>query len=365
MLHDTIAPDGAGVKGEAAMRVGVIGGGAVGLGSAALLRQMGHQPMLWSPGLSAQPGPAVLHSEGAITGMFDVHVADTAEAAADDASAVLVCLPAWAHRAAFDALAPVLGAGQAVIISSHASLGGLYLRRIVKPGVTVAAWGTTAVTGRRTGPLSCALSNVRTRADIAAIPATDGAAALHLCQALFGDRFTPRAGLLAIQLSNVNPQNHLAMLLCNLTRAERGEAWGNYWGITPAVARLMEALDAERLALAAACGVEVRTLHEHFHWSFGVPMGPMAEMAAAVDARSPGVRGPASLDTRYISEDLPYGIAVTEALAGIAGVPAPLHSAGVWMFNALCGQDFRAANTLLPAMGLDGTDLAALRAAMA
>ena len=347
------------------MRVGVIGGGAVGLGSAALLCQMGHQPVLWSPSLSTQPGPAVLRSEGAIDGAFEVDLSASVQAAAEDAAAVLICLPAWAHRRAFDALAPVLAPGQAVIISSHASMGGLYLRRAVREGVAIAAWGTTAVTGRRTGPLACTLSNLRARVDAAAIPEASGPALLQLCQALFGDRFTPRAGLLAIQLSNVNPQNHLAMLLCNLTRAERGEAWGNYWGITPAVARLMEALDGERLALAAACGVEVRTLHEHFHWSFGVPMGPMADMAAAVDARSPGVRGPASLDTRYISEDLPYGIAVTEALAAIASVPAPLHSAGVTMFDALCGQDFRAANTLLPALGLAGMDMRTLRAATA
>ncbi len=348
------------------MRVAVIGGGAVGLGSAALLRQGGHAPVLWSPSLAASPGPAMLRSAGAIAGEFAVEAAPTLEAAATGADAVLVCLPGWAHKAAFDALAPVLAPGQAVVISSHASLGGLYLHRLAAGrGVPVAAWGTTAVTGRRTGALACTLSNLRAKVDAAAVPDAAGGPVLDLCRALFGDRFVPRDGLLAIQLSNVNPQNHLAMLLCNLTRAERGEAWGNYWGITPAVARLMEALDQERLALAAAFGVQVRTLHEHFHWSFGVPLGPMAEMAAAVDASGPAVLGPASLDTRYITEDLPYGIAVTEALAAIAGVPAPLHAAGVEMFNALCGRDFRAANTLLPALGLAGMDRAALLAAMA
>lgn len=348
------------------MRVAVIGGGAVGLGSAALLRQGGHAPVLWSPALAAVPGPALLRSAGAITGEFAVEAAPSLEAAAEGAGAVLVCLPGWAHKAAFDALAPVLAPGQTVVVSSHASLGGLYLRRLLAGrDVPVVAWGTTVVTGRRTGALACTLSNVRAKVDAAAVPGAAARPALALCRALFGDRFVPRDGLLAIQLSNVNPQNHLAMLLCNLTRAERGEAWGNYWGITPAVARLMEALDRERLALAAAFGVEVRTLHEHFHWSFGVPMGPMAEMAAAVDARGPAVPGPASLDTRYVTEDLPYGIAVTEALAAVAGVPAPLHTAGIEMFNALCGEDFRTGNTVLPALGLAGLDAAGLLAAAA
>lgn len=347
------------------MRVAVLGAGAVGLGTAALLRQGGHDPVLWSPGLAAE-GRVEIVAAGAITGVFPAAVAPDVGAAVAGADAVVLCLPAWAHRAVFDALATVLD-GQAVIVSSHASLGGLYLRRaLAAAGRTapVVAWGTTVVTGRRTGPLACAVSNVRARVDAAAIPDADTPAGLVLCTALFGDRFVERDGLLAIQLSNVNPQNHLAMLLCNLTRAERGEDWGNYWGITPAVARLMEALDRERLAIAAAFGVAVRTLHEHFHWSFGVPLGPMAEMAAAVDAASPTVLGPKTLDSRYISEDIPYGIAVTEALAAIAGVPAPLHTAGVEMFGALSGTDWRAANGMLAALGVRGMDVAGLQAAV-
>ena len=225
---------------------------------------------------------------------------------------------------------------------------------------TVAAWGTTVVTGRRTAPLACTLTNIRNAVDIAAIPASQGVAALATCRTLFGDRFVPRANLLAIQLSNVNPQNHLAMLLCNLTRAERGEAWGNYWAITPAVGRLMEALDEERLALARHFGVQVRTVREHFHLSFGVPMAPVWEQAAAVHAAGPTPNGPATLDTRYITEDVPYGIAVTEWLAGIAGIPAPLHTAGVALFSALTARDLRAENDLLPALQLTNVTAPAL-----
>ena len=80
-----------------------------------------------------------------------------------------------------------------------------------------------------------------------------------LCSELFGDRFVPREDLIAVSLSNVNPQNHLGMALCNFTRIEKAEAWANWSGLTPAVGRLIEALDAERLAVAAAFGASVRT----------------------------------------------------------------------------------------------------------
>lgn len=323
------------------MRVAVLGAGAIGLGSTALAVLNGHQATVWSRSLPH--GPATITSTGAVAGDASVTVAGL-DAAVRDADAILFALPGWGHRAAIEAIAPLLTDGQSVLIGSHCSFGAMLLRRLLDARACragVCAWGTTVVTGRRTGPLACSISNVRGAIDAAG----DGVTA---ARTLFGDRFVERSSLLAIQLSNVNPQNHLALLLCNLTRAELGEAWGNYWAITPAVGRLMEALDTERLALADHLGVAVRTLREHFHLSFDVPMGPVWEQAAAVHARGKTPFGPTSLDTRYISEDIPYGIAATERLALLAGIPVPLHAGGASLFSALVGRDLRAENDLLP-----------------
>ena len=355
------------------MRVAVLGAGGIGLGSAALLADQGHQPVLWSPSLTGDggvaPGEATIEASGVLAGSFVADIAGSVADAVQGADGVLIALPGWAHQAVMDEVAPHLTAGQAVIISSHASMGGLYLRRLLDARglrqVPVIAWGTTAVTGRRTALLDCRVTNLRDQVDAAAIPAGGTAAGIALCRTLFGDRFVPREGLLAIQLSNLNPQNHLAMTLCNLTRMERGEDWGNYWGITPAVGRLMEALDAERLALAAHFGVRVRTVNEHFHLSFQVPLAPVAEQAAMVDARGGAPLGPKSLDTRYLLEDVPYGIAVTERLGALAGVPVPLHAGGVAMVSALLGRDLRAENGLLQALSLDQAALAQLSAGTA
>ena len=48
-------------------------------------------------------------------------------------------------------------------------------------------------------------------------------------RAHYGDEqrieFRPREGLLAISLSNLNPQNHLGIALGNISRMEKGETW--------------------------------------------------------------------------------------------------------------------------------------------
>jgi len=343
-------------------RVAVLGAGSIAFANAALLAQRGFRPVLWSPSgtrTTALSAGAKLLATGAIEGTFSVEAAASCADAIADAVAVVVAVPGFGHRDVFDAAIPHLRPQQCVVISSHCSLGALYLARrgVQSP---IAALGTTVATARQTSPTSVNVSNLRRAVDVAALPATRTTEAAETCTSLFGDRFVTRQDVLAITLSNINPEGHMAMALCNFTRIERGEVWRNYWGITPHVGRLMEALDAERLALAGRFGVAVRSIHEHFHLSYGVPVGTMGEMAAAVDAMGNTPNGPASVDTRYIHEDVPFGLVVTETIGRIAGSPTPLHSAGIEIFSGLYGRDFRADNDLLPSLGLAGIDAATL-----
>jgi opine dehydrogenase len=343
-------------------RIAVLGAGGIGCGAAALLIENGHRVALWSPsgrGTAAFANGAALQAEGKLTGSYHPIIATDCASAVRDADAVMLAVPGYGHRAVIDAMAPHLQPGQPVIISSHMSFGALYLARRA-PGVPIAAWGTTVTTGRRLPGTAVRVSNIRDKVDIAALPASGIDAMVALCRDLFGDRFVPRDDLIAVSLSNVNPQNHLGMALCNFTRIENAEHWANWSGLTPAVGRLIEALDLERLAVAAAFGVSVRSVRDHFHLSFGVPHGPLGDAGAILAARDSNP-GPASLDTRYVTEDVPFGLVPSTVLGRIADVPMPLHEAGVAMFSALYGRDFRAENNLLPELTLDRLSIEALR----
>jgi opine dehydrogenase len=333
------------------MRVAILGAGAIALGNAALLCRDGHDVTLWSrSGRRAPP----LVAAGVVVGIFHPRIAARIVDALADAEAVVVAVPGYGHRHVLEAAAPHLRSEQTVVFSSHMSLAALYLAGLLHArGVDtpIAALGTTVTTGRLTGPDAVTVGSVRARLDVAVVPKTATARGIGVCRALFGDRFVQRSGLLAIALSNLNAQNHLAIALCNLTRMELGEAWGQNRHITPAVARLIEALDAERLAIAAAFGVSVRSIHEHFHLSFDVPMGKLAEMTRVLAERPGDVSGPATLDSRYVTEDVPFGLVPTLRLAELAGVKVPLHESGVRMMSALYGRDFVAENDILPRLG--------------
>ena len=252
-----------------------------------------------------------------------------------------------------------------MVISSHASFGALYLsRELARRGVLapIIAWGTTVVAGRQKGPAAVNVSTVRKKVDIATVPASLSEDGLALCQALFGDRFVDRHSLLAIALSNLNPQNHMGIALCNLTRMERGEAWSQGQNVTPKVGRLLEELDQERLSIASALGLDVRTIFQHFHLSFHVPVSSISQMNQEMHEQGNGGAGPETADSRYVLEDVPFGLAMTVKLGRLAGRPAELHESGVKIFSALYGRDFFAENDLLDALDLDSISLDQLTA---
>lgn len=351
--------------------VAVVGAGPVGRATAAYLAHHGTPVELWSPtgnstqALLARTGRndvGRLTYEGALAGEAEIGIVnDPAALAAVDI--VIVALPGHAYPVVLPALVPYLHGRQTVIVSGALSLAPLWLHeRSGTPGArpTVAAWGTTLATARHAGPAAVRINTLRARFEVAAIPATRNDAALAACSALFGDRFAPAGSILATALLNVNPIAHVAEVLPNLTRIEKREHWPLFDYLTPAAARIGEAADLERRAIAAAFGFSVRSIHEHTHLSYYVPLGSYAEMAAAVHAKYGGPPGPTTLDHRYLLEDVPYGLVFYETLARIAGVPTPNLSAAVTLFSTACGRDFRRDNPLLADLGLDTLDRSAL-----
>ncbi|WP_193142673.1 NAD/NADP octopine/nopaline dehydrogenase family protein [Meridianimarinicoccus sp. MJW13] len=342
------------------LSVGIAGAGSIALATAALLESRGHRAVLWSPSGAGTKGlDGGITASGALEGHYRPSVADTPdELAATDV--LLVAVPGYGHKMVFDALAPVIREGQHVIISSHASFGALYLRgKLAARGVTapITCWGTTAVTGRRQDGAAVLVNTIRARIDMCTVPADQQSAALDQCETLFGPVFAPRDGLLAITLSNLNPQNHMGIALGNMTRMERGESWSQGQNVTPKVGRLLEQLDEERLAIATALELSVKTIFEHFHQSFHVAVASISEMNQQMHAQGNGGTGPATADSRYVTEDVPYGLLPVVVLGRLAGKPAVLHQAGIDIFSAMYGRDFATENELLSALDLTAFSL--------
>lgn len=337
------------------MRVAILGAGAIGPGCAALAASRGHDATLWSPSGAGTAGLGdTLHAEGALTGAFPVRVAATLDDAFAGADVALLTVPAYALHALLPRIAAAIPKTLPLLIAPAASLAPLAFARVRGPGAPVGAMATTPITGRRTAPDRVRIAAIRASAEMGALPGRAAPEMAALAESLFGNRWPVVPDALAAAFINTNPIAHAALALANVTRIETRESWGQYGLMTPAVCRLMEALCTERDALAARFGHHPPSLVEALHRTNGVPRGPLHEMTAAIQAGAGVIAGPTDMATRYVTEDVPYGLAFYLALAAAIGQPMPVTEASVTVIETLWGQGLRA-NPLL-----EGLDLAAL-----
>jgi len=341
------------------MKIAIVGAGSIAFATAALLKKRGHQVMLWSPSnkrsLDLSQG-VPLEATGALEGSFPIQVALSAQTLSEWGEVILFTLPAYGHKATMDAIAPYLRKGMSIIISSHTSFGALYLSRLLtRRGITlpIIVWGTTIVTARQQNFTKVQINTIRAQVDLATLPKTQSEWGLSLCETLFGAHFVDRGSLMAIALSNLNPQNHCGIALGNMSRMEHGENWNQGQNITPNIGRLLEALDEERLAIARALKLKVRTIFEHFHLSFHIPIASISEMNQQMFQQGKGGQGPQTANSRYVLEDVPFGLVPTVQIGKLAGVATTLHEAGINLFSALYGRDFYKENDLLSSLELN------------
>ena len=348
------------------LRLAIVGAGPIGALSAAIAASRKHQVAFWCPRGAPRHGETsgnrvALRCVGAWEGAAEAELLPGPEALAAWPN-ILLAIPGNAYPAILPGLIPVLSDHHVVFCGGALSLVPLILAeeaaaRGRRPGI--AAWGTTLGTARIAhGAIQ--VGTVRTRFEMATLPASRLPVLLDLATALFGERFEPVASLLVPLLSNINPVAHAGQVIPNVSRIERGEAWQLFGCFGPAGARIAEAIDAERIAIAAAYGFQVRSLARHYHLSYHVPEGPIAEIAAAIEAVGRGPRGPASFVHRYIQEDMPFGLAVYEVLAKIACVPTPHLSRALDLLGLVTGHDLRSMNPLLDRLGLRGETVAGL-----
>jgi opine dehydrogenase len=399
LLSSTIFHHGEEEQLNPPIKVGIVGAGAIAFSTASILSKNGHDVMLWSPSGEGTKDftynddttttkPVKLSSKGMMDHKFVPRIAKRCRDLVEENTVLIVALPANGHKRVMDEIAPYLSFSSQkkhVIISSHASLGALYLSQAIEEHQrndndnnnrqntghavfpTITAWGTTVCTARRPAGTTTTVDvkSIRKSVDVCTVPEEESLPALKLCETLFpGIAFRSRDGLLAISLSNLNPQNHLGMALGNMSRMEKGESWFQFENTTPNIGRFLEDLDMERRSIANVLGLDVKTIYDHFSLSFHVPDTKcISDMCQQIHNNGNDVYGPNDAESRYITEDVPYGIAFIVALGRLVNRPALLHESGRIIAASMYGRDFAAENELLQALRFDQITLDALQRA--
>lgn len=340
--------------------IAIIGAGAVGLSSAALLRSRGHDVHMWSAleeeteALRISGG---VTCEGSLSGNYSVSASTSAQTCVEGADVVMIAAPAFAHRALISAVAPFVNERQYLVMHSATAMTSLMLAQQLanrRVQATIVDLSTSVCTSRKSGPTSVKVAPLKPGVDVATLPAARVGLGTAMMEGLFGPLFAGQKNLLAISINNHNAVYHVPAFVFNLAAVENGVAWNIWSNMTPVVARYIERIDNERLAVARAYGVSGIPVGDYVRRSIGVEGESLADVFAAAAAKRPNPTGPQSLDDRYLTEDVPYGLAFFVALGKAAGIAMPLTEQLLAFMSVVFERDFAADGSRLDLLGIAG-----------
>jgi opine dehydrogenase len=191
----------------------------------------------------------------------------------------------------------------------------------------------------------------------AAFPGEKVAAAADDVRQVF-PHIEPTPSLLHTVFPYTNAIHHPPALLLNIGRVEStgGDYHHYYDGITPSVGRLIDALDAERLAVAAALGVRIEPLPQFF-FRMGYTNASGRDGGTAYDVfhnSEPNrwIKAPTTIDHRFLNEDVPYGLVAIAELGHVAQLPTPCADAVIEIASIVAGRSYRRDGLTRDRMGI-------------
>jgi opine dehydrogenase len=191
---------------------------------------------------------------------------------------------------------------------------------------------------------------------LAAVPGKKGPLVYDKIKDLYP--FALKKTLIETGFGHLTPLLHPAGCLLNAGRIERshGEFYMYEEGMTPAVVRVIEALDQERLDIGQRLGIDLPTGVDMMVESGYGPRGTLWESLNGSAGLTP-VKGPPSLENRYVTEDIPYGLVAWASIGDAVAVETPMMDALIALGSVIMKKDCWQEGRNLALMGLKGLDL--------
>lgn len=273
-------------------------------------------------------------------------VTDNAEEAVSGAEVIMIVVPSSGHADIARILAPYLVDGQIVILHPGRTCGTIEFREILNQNgcdcrILLAEAETFIYASRAEGPSQARIFRIKEAVPLAALPATDTRAVLESINHVY-PQFIDGVNVLQTGLNNMGAVFHPALTILNAGRIESTHGDFQFYvdGVTPSVAKLLEAVDRERVTVASSLGIRARTSMEWLSMAYNVRGDTLYE-AIQNQTGYYGINAPSTLQHRYISEDVPmslvpiaalgerYGVSVN-AISAIIRLGCILHSTDYW-----------------------------------
>lgn len=341
----------------------VVGAGNGGLAMAGHLGLMGFDVHLYNrtdEHLAAVRWYKGVDIEGAIEGFGPVPMATSSvRVALEGADVVMIVTPSTAHYSLAAAMAPFLKNGQIVVLNPGRTGGALEFREVLrkercesKPVIVEAQ--TFIYASRMVNRHRGHIFRVKNGVPVSALPSYLTPDALAVLNQAFLE-FTAGSNVLATSLENIGAVFHPALTLLSAGWIESTGGDFEYYlqGVSPAVARVLQKIDDERLAIASALGIRTVSAREWLYLTYDSPGNTLYEAMRATKSYE-GIKAPPTINHRYIWEDVPMSLVPMSSIGGMLGIPTPTIDMVISLAEIMNETDYRSGGRTVRTLGIEG-----------
>ena len=326
------------------MKFSVIGAGNTGHAMAAYLVHQGAEVCLWSrnPEKAAAINSNGITATGSIEGTYPVSCTTSFKEAVSFGECLVVMTTAEVHKEFFENVKPLLSEGQKILITNAnwgAFEGLTVLGEVIREkNIWVAETSSQlfVASSKEYGKVHFSLKSS------ILLAATDPAVTEPFVQLLkpYLPSLEPGESILMTTLCSTNPVIHVPITILNTARTENAEPYKFYGnGISPMTVDYIVKIDAERVKVARALGLEITDILAGINAFWEIKHDNLFDALHENEVYQRAM-GPTTFDFRYITEDIPYGVAPVSKIGKLYGVPTPYTDALVTFASLLIGKDF-------------------------
>jgi len=283
-----------------------------------------------------------------------------------DADILMVTVPATGHSFIAEQCAPHLRDGHVVVLHPGRTGGALEFMHVlhqhkVKADVVVAEAQTFLYASRAINPGQVQIFRVKNSVPVAALPAYRTPEVIKALSVAYQE-FIPGDNVMKTSMDNIGAIFHPAVTILNSARIESTHGEFEYYidGITQSTASILEALDAERVAIAGALGFNCMTAREWLYMAYDAA-GKTLHEALRANPGYYGIKAPNRINHRYLTEDVPMSLVPIASMGNMLGIPCPTMKAFIHLANLIHRCDYWQTGRTVDQLGLAGLTLQQIR----
>jgi opine dehydrogenase len=269
---------------------------------------------------------------------------------------IMMTIPAMGHKRFFSSIMPYVKDGQTIVMwsgnYSALLLANMLRERGIKRDITLAEGHTLPWGCRLEAPARIRIFVEATKLLLSAFPAKNTGRVINDLKHIYP--VVPGENVIATSLNNLNPIVHPVGAILNAGWIDTlGRDFHFYkHGTTLSIARAIKAVYEEVARVGEAIGIKLLEYPEESFWLKSTIMSVYFKAPFNKEGTVANMAEPSSMKSRFIAEDVPYGLVPVAQLAHKFNVGIPIIDATIKLASVINQTDYYNEGRSLEELGI-------------